>query len=88
VVLFLKMIWITEFSRQNFWHASDIFTFSICHIALTFPLMLQTFLLFMNVAMLSCYQSPIHCRSRNIEGNFTHKVNYHYYCCFPGLEFR
>ena len=82
VVLILKIVWITEFSRQNFWHTLDFF-FSILYlcITLTFPLMLQTFL-FMNVAMLLCYQSPINCRSRNTEGNFIHNVNYCYYCCF------
>jgi len=49
--------------------------------------MLKTFLLFMNVAMLSGYQYPVNCRSRNIEGNFMQKVNYCYYHHFPGLEF-
>ena len=30
---------------------------------------------------------PVNCRNRNLEGNFTHKVNYHYHCHFPGLAF-
>jgi hypothetical protein len=46
----------------------------------------QTILL-ANVAILSRYQSPVKCRSRKLEGNFTHKVNYRYYCHLPGLEF-
>ena len=36
--------------------------------------------------MLSCYQSPVNCRSRNVEDNFTYKVNYNYYCHFQGLD--
>ena len=61
--------------------------FSICHITLIFPLTLSTFLLFVTVAMLSRYQSPVNCRSRNTEDNLSHKVNYRYYCHSPGLEF-
>ena len=49
--------------------------------------MLKTFLLFVNVAMLSLYQSAINCSGRNIEGNFMRKVNYSYHRHFPGLEF-
>jgi len=37
--------------------------------------------------MLSHYQSPVNCRSRNLDENMMHKVNYHYYCHSPGLEF-
>jgi hypothetical protein len=33
------------------------------------------------------YHGPVSCRSRKVEGNFMHKVNYHYYCNFPGLVF-
>jgi len=47
---------------------------------------LKTIML-VNVAMSSRYQSPLNCRSRKVEGNFTHKVNYRYYCHLPGLEF-
>jgi hypothetical protein len=32
--------------------------------------------------MLLLYQSPVNCRSRNVEGNCRHKVNYRYYCHF------
>jgi len=41
----------------------------------------------MTVAMLSHYQPPVNCRSRNVEGRFMHKVNCHYYFHFPVLEF-
>jgi len=34
------------------------------------------------VAKLSLYQSHVNCRSRNLEGNLKHKVNYRYYCHF------
>jgi len=34
------------------------------------------------VAKLSLYPSHVNCRSRNLEGNFKHKVNYRYYCHF------
>jgi hypothetical protein len=44
-------------------------------------------ILFVNVAMSSRYQSPVNCRSRKVEGNFMHKVNYRYHCHLPDLEF-
>jgi len=50
-----------------------IFTFIICHITLTFPSTLKIFPIFVNVAMLSRYQSPAKCISRNIEGNCRQK---------------
>jgi len=34
------------------------------------------FLLFVTVAILSLYKSTVNWRSRKVEGNFTHKVNY------------
>jgi len=34
--------------------------------------------------MLSRYQYPVNCRSRNEKGNFWHKVGYRYYCHFQG----
>jgi hypothetical protein len=40
---------------------------------LTFHTTLKTFLLFMTVAILSHYQSPVNCRRRNMKGNFTHR---------------
>jgi len=36
--------------------------------------MLKTLILFVTVALLS-FLSPVNCRSRKLEGNFTHKVN-------------
>ena len=44
--------------------------------------MLKNFLSSTTVAMLSRYQSPVNCRKRNVKENFTHKVNYRYYCHF------
>ena len=35
--------------------------------------------LFVTVAMLSLYKSPVNCRRREAASKFTHKVNYHYY---------
>ena len=35
--------------------------------------MLETFLTFMTVDMLSHYQSPVKCRSRTAKANFTHQ---------------
>jgi hypothetical protein len=37
--------------------------------------------------MLGCCQSPVNFRSRNVEGNSTHKENYRCDCHFQGLEF-
>jgi len=48
--------------------------------------MLQTFLLFVTVAMLSLYQSSANCRSRQVKNNFTHKVSYHWKLCFPVMS--
>jgi hypothetical protein len=88
LVLFYQIFWNVEFMRTSSQHPSAFFfPFSICCVTCTFPLMLKTFLLFMTVAMLSHYQSPVNCRGRNVEENIMHKVNYHYYCHFPGLEF-
>jgi hypothetical protein len=56
-------------------HISFLFSIFYC-ITLTFPLMLKNFHLFMSIAMLSCYQSPVNWRNRNVEENFTNKVNY------------
>jgi hypothetical protein len=58
-------------------HISFIFfLFYICCVALTFPSMLKTFLLFLTIAMLSLYQSPVICRSRDVEGNLMYTVIY------------
>ena len=67
-------------------HVSFLFTFSI-HLFTLFPLTLKTFILHMTVAMLSHYQCSVNWKSRNVEGNFMHKVNYFYSCHLPGLEF-
>jgi hypothetical protein len=84
MALFPQIIWIIEFTRPNSWHKLAFFLpFSICHITLIFPSMLKTFLLFVNVSMLSHYQSPVKC----IYGNFTHKVNYGYYRHLRSPEF-
>jgi hypothetical protein len=82
-VLFFQIVWIVEFKRPNSRRTSDLyFPFSIC----CSPSTLRTFL-FVTVAMLSLFQSPVNCRIGNAEGNVTHKVKYRYYCHFPGLKF-
>jgi len=64
---------------KKFRHMSAfLFPFSICRITLNLPSTLKAFLLFVTVAMLSRYQSPVDCRSTN----FTQKVNYRYYYHF------
>jgi hypothetical protein len=63
------------------------FPFAIYLITLTFPTTLKTCRLFVTVAMLSHYQSPVNSRGRKVKGNCTHKVNYRYYFHFPVLEF-
>jgi hypothetical protein len=37
--------------------------------------------------MASLYQSPVNNRSRKVEEKFMHKLGYHYFFHFPGLEF-
>jgi len=85
------IIWdLFSYGLYNFWDLiPDTYQlfFSVCHIGLFFLWILKTFLLFVTIAMLSHYQSPVNCRSINIKGNFRHKVKYHYYCHFPGHEF-
>ena len=79
-ILFFQIVWITEFTRPNSWHLSNLlFPYSICHI--------RTFLLFVTVVILSHKQSPVNWSSRKVKGNFMHKVNHSYYCHFPGLKF-
>ena len=45
------------------------FTFIYCWITLTFLSTPENFLVFFTVAMLSRYQSPVNCRSRNLQEN-------------------
>ena len=88
MVLFSHMLWNVQFTRRNSRHTSaSFFPFHIYRITLTFPSVLSTFLLIVILAMLSCYQSPVNCRNRNVQGDFTRKMNYRYYSHFPGLEF-
>jgi hypothetical protein len=80
LILFLQIFWIVEFTRPNSRHTSAfLFSFAICHIT---NFSFKTFLLFVTVAMSSRYQSPVNCRSRNVDSSFAHKVNYLYYCHF------
>jgi hypothetical protein len=81
LVLIVQMVRIVEFTRPNSRHTSAFFYFPpspfyISRISLNFPSALKTFLLFVTVAILSIYKSTVNCRSRNVEGNFTHKMNY------------
>jgi len=81
LVLLVQTVWMVEFTRQNFRHTSafffiPFFIFYISRISLNFPSALKTFLLFVTVAILSLYKSNVNCRSRQVEDNFTHKVNY------------
>ena len=90
LVPFFQMVWIAEFTRHNSRHRSAFFfPFTICRITVTFPSTLKTSFPLKTVAMSSCDQSPVYSRSRKVrvEGNFTHKANYHYYGRIPGLEF-
>jgi hypothetical protein len=40
----------------------------------------------LTVAMLPLYQSAVNCSSRNVQGNFIHKIHYLLFS-FPGLGF-
>jgi hypothetical protein len=67
-------------------HVSFIFPpFSVTHITWNFPSTLKTFLLFVTVAMLSLYQSAVNCSSRNLQGNFKYKMNWHWDLCSSGM---
>jgi len=74
LVLFFQNLWITAFTKpnSNTWQLY-CFHFLLLVSLLTLPLMLETFLTFMTVDMLSHYQSPVKCRSRTAKANFTHQ---------------
>jgi len=80
-VLFFQIVRIIEFA-DKIPTCLLCFPFSICRITLTFPSTLNTFLLFVTVALLSRYQSAVNCTGTNMEGKFRHKVNYRYCCHF------
>jgi hypothetical protein len=62
--------------ENKFRHTSSFFVpFSVCRITVTFPSTPKAFLLFVTVAMLSHFLSPVNRRSIKAEGNFTHKMN-------------
>jgi hypothetical protein len=82
-----QMVWVVEFTRPNSQHTSALFSLFPFAVSLTFPSTLKIFLLFITLSLSSCHQSPVNCSGRYVESNFTHKVNYRYYCNFPGLEF-
>ena len=87
-VLLFQIVGIVEFKRPNCRRTSHLYLpFSIFRVALTSLSTPRTFLLFVTVAMLSFYRSPVNSTIRNADGNFTHKENCRYYCHFPGLEF-
>jgi len=77
---------IVEFTRPNYRHASAFFLFFNLLFVVTFRHLKPSFL-FVTVAMLSRYQSPIKCKSRKVGSNFIHKMNCCYcYCHFSSLE--
>jgi hypothetical protein len=57
-------------------HVSFLFSIFYC-IILNFSLTLRTSF-FVTIAMLSLYPSLVYCRSRKVDSNFMHKVNYHW----------
>jgi len=86
LALFLKVN-----GSKNLWDQIPTCQLSLFHslfvASLTFPSIVKTFLLFITIAMLSHYQSPVNSSSGKVLGNFTHKVsNQTYYCHFPSLE--
>ena len=84
VVLFFQIVWIDD---TKFLHASAVFSIFCLLYYYNFSSTLRTFPVFVTVATLPLYHSPVNCRSRNVEGNFKYKTNYRYNCHFPGLKF-
>ena len=72
------IIWIVEFTRTNSRNMLA-FPFSVSLITLTF---LRCSKPFAGECSHVITLSPVKCRSRKVQGNFTHKVNYHN-CRFP-----
>jgi len=86
--VFFHVVWSVEITGPTDRHTSALFfPFSVFRITSTFPSTLKTFLLFVTVAMLSRSHSHVNCRCRIVMGNFTHKMNFHYYCHFSGTAF-
>jgi hypothetical protein len=87
LVMFLQIVWNVELMRPNSRHTLASF-FSICyssyHVNFSFDAH-RTFLLLVMIVMLPRYHPPVSCRSRNVQVNFGHKVNY-LYISFLGLE--
>jgi len=85
LVLFLQIYWTVEFMRPNPRYTLAIFFF-LCLFVVSRCLFFdaQKLLLFVTVAMLSRYHSPVNCRSRKVGCNLTHKVNYPYCCHWQG----
>ena len=85
LVLFLQIIWIIEFTRPNSQHTQAFLFSPFFYLSyhFNFPLNSQNLFLFVtghrsssiDCSHLSRQQSPVNCRNRNVEGNFTHKVN-------------
>jgi hypothetical protein len=78
LVLHVQIVWIVEFTGpiSRLTSAFFFYLFYISHISLTFYSALKTFLLFVTLVILSLCKSSVNRRSRKVEGNFTHKVNY------------
>ena len=67
-------------------HVTFLFShFLFFHISCTS--VLQTFLLFVTVAVLLRYQYPANCRRSNVEDIFTYTVYYRYCVHRPGLKY-
>jgi len=88
MVLFSHILWNVQFTKPNSRHISaSFFPLFIYRITLTFISVFRTFLFFVILAMLSCYQYPVNCSNRKVENNFKRKMIYRYYSHFQGLEF-
>ena len=85
LVLFFQIIWIV-WDQISSKHQLSFFHLFLCQISP--ELLIRCSKPFYSwLAMLQSYQSPVKCRSRNVEEHFMHKANYHSYCHIPNLEF-
>jgi len=80
---FFRIVWIIECRGSSFRYMLTFFHFLLHHTTFLFDA--QNLLLFITLAILSLYQSPVYCRYRKVRGNFTHKVNDLRDICSSGL---
>jgi len=90
VFFFFEIVWIAEFARPNSRHksVSCFFFFPFFYSLIALTIYIRSSELFVGDCSHVITLSPVNCRSRKVEGNFTHKVIYRHYCHFQTWKLR